>query len=557
MTSSRALTNSQIARAAAVVVMGFLASGVLGLLRTMIFSVTFGTSASLDAFYAAQRIPEALYVLVAGGALGSSFIPVFSRFMAKGDEHGAWRLASAVMSTAGLLAAVLALVVALAAPQLVPTLLVPGASPDIQALTISLTQVMMLTVVIFSISGLVMGILNAQQIFALPALALSMNNLGQIFGALVLVRLIPAFGAAHGALLLPDSASGLLNGFPTDGGAPVYGLAFGAVLGALLHLLVQVPGLGRGAARQYLRFLPNVRVPGVREVLLLMGPRVLGLAVVQINFMVNVNLASRMSVGSQSAFSTAWALMFFVLGVIAQSIGTAVFPSLAALAAADDLPGYKNRLAGAIRSVLFLGFPASVSMILLAVPVISLLLEYGAWTAESTQATAWALSFLALGIAGHSLLEVLSRAFYALSDTRTPVLIGLASMIANIVLSLLLIRVIGDPNNLVRSPIGGLALANSLTTLAEGVILWLLLRRRIGGINDRYVLDGAGRALLAALLMGASVALVLTLLNGLPLPLMVAAGAVTGVIVFFSLAFVLGLEEARTVPGMITRRVRR
>jgi len=557
MTSSRALTNSQIARAAAVVVMGFLASGVLGLLRTMIFSVTFGTSASLDAFYAAQRIPEALYVLVAGGALGSSFIPVFSRFMAKGDDQGAWRLASAVMSTAGLLAAVLALVVALAAPQLVPTLLVPGAGPDVQALTISLTQVMMLTVVIFSISGLVMGILNAQQIFTLPALALSMNNLGQIFGALVLVRLIPAFGAADGGLLLPDSASGLLRGFPTDGGAPVYGLAFGAVLGALLHLLVQVPGLRRGAARQYLRFLPNVRVPGVREVLLLMGPRVLGLAVVQINFMVNVNLASRMSVGSQSAFSTAWALMFFVLGVIAQSIGTAVFPSLAALAAADDMPGYKNRLAGAIRSVLFLGFPASVGMILLAVPVISLLLEYGAWTGESTQATAWALSFLALGIAGHSLLEVLSRAFYALSDTRTPVLIGLASMIANIVLSLLLIRVIGDPNNLARSPIGGLALANSLTTLAEGVILWLLLRRRIGGINDRYVLDGAGRALLAALLMGASVALVLTLLNSLPLPLMVAAGAVTGVIVFFGLAFVLGLEEARTVPGMITRRVRR
>ncbi|MEP7290196.1 MAG: lipid II flippase MurJ, partial [Chloroflexota bacterium] len=157
-----ALSNRQIARAATIVVGGFLASGVLGLVRTAAFSVTFGASDALDAFYAAQRIPEALFVLVAGGALGSSFIPVFARYLTAGDERGAWRLASAVMSCVFLLATLLALVMALFAPVLVPALLEPSASLAQQALTTSLTQIMLVTVAIFSVSGLLMGILNAR-----------------------------------------------------------------------------------------------------------------------------------------------------------------------------------------------------------------------------------------------------------------------------------------------------------------------------------------------------------------------------------------------------------
>src|SRR5262249_41731712 len=152
------------------------------------------------------------------------------------------------------------------------------------------------------------------------------------------------------------------------------------------------------------------------EVLVLMGPRVLGLAIVQINFIVNVNLTSGMIEGSRVALTTAWTLLFFVIGVIAQSVGTAVYPSLSTLAAANDMPGFKNRLAGAMRSVLFLAFPAMIGLILLGAPGISVLFQRGAWTAEDTAATAWALAFFALGIAGHCLLEVLSRAFYALSD---------------------------------------------------------------------------------------------------------------------------------------------
>ncbi len=546
-----ALSNRQIARAAAIVVGGFIASGVLGLVRAAAFSVTFGASETLDAFYAAQRIPEILFVVVAGGALGSSFIPVFGRFQSDGDDAGAWRLASAVMSCVFVLATLLAVVTAIFAPGIVSTILEPGASPAQQALTASLTQVLLITVVIFGVSGLLMGILNAKQVFTLPALALSMYNIGQIFGALVLTRVIGFYGT-HYSALIPQYADLLARGLPSDGGAPVFGLAFGAVIGAALHLLIQLPGLPRVGAK--LRFLPNPRVPGVREVLVLMGPRVLGGAVGQINFIVNVNLASGMISGSISALVTAWTLMFFVLGVIAQSVGTAVFPSLSNLAARKDMTGYKDRLAGAMRGVLFLSFPATVGLILLGESGISVIYQHRAWSATDTQATAWALAFFALGIAGHSLLEVLSRAFYALSDTWTPVLVGVGSVISNVVLSLIFIRVIGDPASLSRGAFAGLALANSLATLLEGAALWLLLRRRIGDLNDRTILRGAGRSLLAALGMGVVIWGTLSALSGASTLLLLILGVVVGVAVFFGLAFVLGIEEARSVPRTLLRR---
>jgi putative peptidoglycan lipid II flippase len=549
-----ALSRSQIARAALVVVLGFLASGVLGLVRTAAFSISFGASGALDAFYAAQRIPETLFVLVAGGALGSSFIPVFARFIGNDDEEGAWRLASAVMTCVALLASGLALLVALLAPVLVPTVLVPGASPDMAALTVSLTQIMLLTVVIFSISGLLMGILNARQVFTLPALALSMNNIGQIFGALVLARLIPTYGAAY-PTLNPEFGDLLASGFSSTADNGVYGLAWGAVLGAALHLAVQLPGLRRVGAR--LRFLPNPRVPGVRDVLLLMGPRILGLAVVQINFLVNVNFTSGMVDGSRTALVTAWQLMFFALGVIAQGVGTAVFPTLSALASTGDMEGYKDRLAGAMRGVLFLSFPATIGLITLGAPAISLVFEHGAWTAEHTAATSWALAFFALGIAGHALLEVLSRAFYALSDTRTPVMVGVVSMVSNIILSLVFMRFVGDPNSLSRGAFAGLALANSLTTLLEGAALWWLLRRRIGAMHDGRVIGGALRALAASLGMGVIIMGVIAALGEGGAMLTTGFGGLAGALTFFALAVALGVPEARSVPMMVLRRVRR
>lgn len=525
-------SRGQVARAAAVVLLGFLASGVLGLIRSAAFSAAFGASRELDTFLAARVIPEAVYVLIAGGALGSSFIPVFARFLARDDVVGAWRLASAVMSIAAVLACVGALVFALAAPALVPVLLMPNEPPDQQALAVELTRILMITVALFSVSGLLMGILNANGNFVLPSLALSMNNLGQIFGALVLA-----------------------------GYYGIYGLAYGAVIGAALHLIVQMPGLYRIWQRTpgaHLRFTPDPGTEGAREVLLLMLPRLAGLAAVQINFIVNTNLTSGMIEGSRTVFVNAWLITFFTLGIIAQSIGTAVFPALSALASRQDMVGFRDRLAGALRGVLFLALPVTVGLILAGRPLIALLLERGAWTPENTAGAAWALALFGVGIVGHCLLEVLARAFYALSDTRTPVLIGIGSILLNVLLSLILIRVIGDPASLNMGAFGGLALANSLATLLEAAVLWLLLARRIGAIGGG-VPDMSARAALAALGMTVFIvaanaaASALTLDSSLARLLIGAAG----VAAYFVLAALLGVDEARAVPVLLWRRIRR
>ena len=527
---SNALSNRQIVRAAFVVLIGCLASGVLSVVRTAVFAATFGASHQLDAFLAAQRIPEALFVLVAGGALGSAFIPVFARLLEQ-DTEQAWRFASATMTFSALSAMILSGAAFVTAPLFVPWLIAPDSvGTDLQTLTIHLMQIMLLTPMIFSVSGLVMAILNVHQLFWLPSLAISMNNIGLIIGAVFFSRWMePA----------PN----------------VEGLAWGAVLAAALHLLVQVPGLMQVNAK--LRLLPNWQMEGVAEVLRLMAPRVLGLGLAQLNFIVNARLAIPMVEGSYTALVTAWGLMFTALGIIAQSVGTALFPTLSHLVAQQDWQGYRDRLAGAMRSVLFLSIPATVALIIVGEPLVAFIAQRGLWTAESTRATAWALGFFALGICGHSLLEVLSRAFYALADTWTPVGVGVVALLANIGLSFLLIQWIGSEGSLARGQFGGLALANSLTTLIEGAVLWWLLARRVGGIHDSITLNRMARVIIASLVMGGALFLLMPYISAFhPLWLLILAGGVGGTI-FFAVAILLRVPEASTVPMIILRRLRR
>ena len=413
---SAALDNRQVVQKALIVLVGFAASGVLGFLRTAVLARQFGTGAAHDSFVAAQQIPELVFVLVAGGALGSSFIPIYAKYREQ-DPQQAWQLASSVMTLAALAAAALGLIVALFAPQLVSTVLSPGRPAEQQQLTIAMVRLMMLTPFIFSISGLVMGILQSHAAFWLPAIAISMNHIGIIIGALIIAPALPAHADV--------GQVGDLN---------ILGLAYGAILSAILHLLVQLPGLIRIRAR--LRPLLSLQVPGVITVLQLMGPRILGLAVVQVNMVVNISLASNMVEGSVTALKVAFTMMFFALGMIGQSVGSAVFPTLAALWAERDHDGFKDRLSMAMRNVLFLSFPATALLIILGEPIFGLF-ESGQWTRESSQAAAWALAFYATGIAGFTLLEVLSRAFYALEDTKTPVIIGSIAMISNIALNLI------------------------------------------------------------------------------------------------------------------------
>ena len=289
-----------------------------------------------------------------------------------------------------------------------------------------------------------------------------------------------------------------------------------------------------------------------------MGPRVFGLAVVQINFYVNIRFASAMADGSVVAIRYAFMLCFFVLGMIGQSQASAVFPTLAALRAKGDYAGFRDRLARAMRNVLYLAFPASALLIVLGEPLVSIL-QRGAWTAESTQAVAWALSFYAIGIAGFALLEVLSRAFYALEDTRTPVIAGACAMLGNIVLNLVFIQFIGDPESLARGAFAGLALANALTTIVEALALWWLLRRRLANISatasthDRAIVVSASGSLILSLLMAAALSL---LKNAIPAGSLYGAviGIIAGGAIFFGVGYIFDLSETRALLLSLYRR---
>lgn len=536
MGASRVLNNTQVIRAAFIVLLGFLTSGLLGLVRLAIVSSAFGTTEAADAFLAAQRLPETIFTLVAGGALGSSFIPVFARLREK-NVTDAWRLASAVMTLSALAAGVLGVAVIALAEPIARYIIMPGRSFETQMLTADLMRLMMATPVIFSVSGLVMGILQSHGMFLLPSIAISMNNIGIIFGALALAPLMSS-----------------ANSLAQVGDRNIYGLAYGAILSALLHLGVQLPGLRQ--LRAPLRPLLSLRVPGVRDVLWLMLPRTLGLAVVQVNFIVNLLLASSMASGAVAALNTAFMLMFFALGIIGQSVGSAVFPTLAALHASGDLESFRQRLNQALRGVLFLAFPAMAVFIVLGEPMVRVF-ERGAWTLESSQATAYALALYAVGMPGFVSLEVLSRAFYSIEDTWTPVWVGTVAMIANIILSVMLSQVIGNRDTLVYGAFGGLALANALTTNVEAVALWWLLRRRIGRVGDTATASMLGKLLGATLL---SALVMWAVVSQFAPPPSVAAGIVAGAMgagVFFGMALLLRIEEAIYVPRLVLRKLRR
>jgi putative peptidoglycan lipid II flippase len=335
----------------------------------------------------------------------------------------------------------------------------------------------------------------------------------------------------------------------------VTGLAWGTVLGSALHLGIQLPGL----LRLKPRYAPILTLthPGVREVLRLMAPRVLGLAIVQLNFWVELFLASGMVEGSISALRRAFFVLLLPLGIIGQSVGIAVFPTFSAHVASDDHAALQRTLGQVLRAVLFLSIPATVGLVVLRLPVIRAIYEYGEFTFTDSQAVAWALLFYGLGLVSHSLLEIVTRVFYALHDTRTPVYVGGGAMILNIVFSLILMRVMGDPGSLTMGPFAGLALANTLATTLEIGTLIALLRPRVGGLDARRLLAGTLRAGIAAAVMGAILYAALPTIDRVGIiPGLIGAMALGGAI-YWGLAWIIGSEDARMFTAMTVARIRR
>ena len=522
-TTTPSTANRQIARAAGTVMLAFVLSNLVGLVRQILITRAFGTSAEIDAFYAAQRLPDILFSLVAGGALASAFIPMFTAFLEKEDRSGAWRLASAITNLVSIVLAVISLVTWAFAPQVVANFLAPDFSVAQQILAVDLLRILLLSPVIFGVSGLLMGILNSHQRFLLPALAPTMYWLGMILGVIFLV---PSMG--------------------------IFGLAWGAVAGAALHLLVQVPGLLRLPQRRYSLGL-GLEDSAVRDVGRLMAPRLLGVAVVQLNFLVNTIVASGQPQGSLTAITVAFQVMTMPQVVIAQAIAIAALPTFAAQVARKELGEMRASLAATLRGILLLSLPATLGLILLRFPVIELLFERGEFDSLSTQLVAWALLWYTAGLVSHSVVEIASRAFYALHDTRTPVLVGTLAMGLNVVFSLTLPAVFLRFGWL---PHGGLALANTLATTLEMFVLLVLMRRRLDGLDGRQIMTGLFQAGLATLAMSVSILVWLSFVESIPLWLQVTGGILSGGIIYAGLVLLLRVPEALALLAFVRQRLK-
>jgi putative peptidoglycan lipid II flippase len=329
----------------------------------------------------------------------------------------------------------------------------------------------------------------------------------------------------------------------------IFGLAWGVVLGACLHLIVQLPGLFSLGGHFFAGF--GLDSTDVRQVGRLMIPRLLGQAVVQVNFLVSTILASGMSEGSLAAIAFAFTLMLMPQTIIAKAVGIASLPTFSAQVARGEMNAYRDTIGTTIRGVVFLSLPASIGLILLRKPIVAMLFERGLFTAESTALVAWALLWYAVGLVGHSILEVIVRAFYAMFDTRTPVTIGVIAMSLNVVFSIAFAAFF---SRLGYPPHGGLALANSLATGLEVIVLVMLLRKRLGGLGFRRIQRGIIGSTAASGVMAGSLWLWTGVTSGANVWVSGVGGALLGMAVYWLLAFLLGVPEARQLPRMVLNR---
>ena len=533
----RRLLGSRSGVMGAVLLIGlsFLGSRLLGVARTGVIADQFGTSVELDAFWVAMRLPDLVFQLLAGATLAAAFIPVYARVLQNRGERSAWRLASIVLNWVLIGTIALAVAVFFAAEWIVPAL-APGLGEDsgVQDAIIEdavfLTRVLLLSPILFAVSGMLTGILHARRHFLLPAISPMLYNLAIILGA----------------LLLPEELG-------------VEALVIGVVAGSGLHLMIQLPALSTALVRSGggLGFNFNLGDLEAREVLRLMAPRTLGLAAAQINLIVLTFFGSLLGVSTISALNFAWLLLMFPVGLFGISLATAVFPSLAERAAVGGPSAVNSLVSQTLRFTLFLAIPASVGMLLLRDSIVATLLEHGAFDAAASQLVSDALLFYSIGVFAHAAIEIVSRGFYALGDTRTPVALAISSMLLNIILSALLVGPMG---------LKGLALALSVSAIAEFVLLALLLNSRLNRqLLSRTVWWSTTKTVVATVIMAQLVWLLIEVLVELDFArdswITLMLGVIGGGVVYLALSLIMKQDEAEALflraESVVSRALRR
>ena len=452
-------------KAAGIIGLAVMCSRVLGLVREQIFAALFGGGMAMDAFTAAFRIPNLLRDLFAEGALSMAFVTTFSKTIARGGDQDAWRLANKVATMTALVLGVLCVVGMVFSPELV-ALLAPGFDLEKAALTAHLTRIMFPFILLVSLAALVMGMLNAKNRFGMPAMASSFFNIGSIVGGVALGFWIdPHFGTR--ALI---------------------GLAFATLIGGGLQLAVQLPSL----ARLGYRFRPDLhwRDPGIKAILLLMGPAVIAASTTQINVLVNSMFASTLGDGAIFWLAIAFRLMQLPLGLFGVALGTVTLPLLSRLVVAGKTQEFRSELARAIRWGLLLTLPSMAGLMLLAEPIISVLYQHGKFNADQAAHAAGALRFYAIGLGGYAALKVLVNAFYALDRRKTPMLVSFIAVGLNLLFNWIFTFRLGWGYR-------GLAFSTGCVATFNFLLLYFLMQHQLKGLESRHLLSMLAKLALA------------------------------------------------------------
>lgn len=446
------MKTSRLTRVAILLSSLFLVDKALAILRQILVARQFGLSPELDAFNVANNVPDLLFALISGGALAIAFIPVLTEVLTTSGRKPAWQLFSRIANLAFLVTVGLSVLVAIFASNIVKAQIgiAPGFTSSQQDLVIQLMRLNLVATVIFSISGLVMAGLQSNQHFLLPALAPIFYNIGQIFGVLILS---PAKGYTLGSITLPALNLG------------VRGLVFGVIIGAVLHLLIQVPGL----LKFQFRWSPGLglRTPEVQKVLRLMGPRLVTIFFIQLIFLIRDNLASRLASGAVTSLTYGWMLQQVPETLIGTAIGTALLPTLSEQFAANKTEEFRVTIEKAVRVLVALCLPIAVTLAIGLRPLLAFAFDFGQ---QGTRLLAWVTAAFLGGLLGHSLKEVSARAFYARQNALIPLLTAGINVALYAVLGSLLFRPLGAP---------GIALTDSIVFTLESILLLILLGRKM------------------------------------------------------------------------------
>lgn len=470
----------KVARAGSLISAALMLSSILGLLQTFLFTYVFGVSNLGDAYLQAYIIPNLIYTVVAGGALSSAFIPVFTSYaVGRNDEKAAWHIASSALNIAVAAMTVFSLIGVFLAPVIVPLYNV-NAKPAELALIITLTRIMLIQAVVLG-SGVIVGaVLNTKQDFTRTALGTVLYNVGLDLG------LIPGFLMAfHERLTAPSEVA-------------VYAATWGVVLAAILQVGVQIPGLFKVKMRYTFTF--DWRHPGVRQIYKQMIPRAVNALMLSFSTAVDRALLTAIAIGASgyiNEYFQAFSILLLPVSIFGSSVSTAAFPTLAGYVARGRFDRVRSIITETMRGILFLTIPSAVGLVTLAFPITQTLLEHGEFTLQGAQSAAIPLTFFAIGLPALAAVEILTRSFYALQDSKTPVVISVAQFILKIALSIILLNIVTSP----QWGMGALAFSTAIASILEAIALFILLSQRISGFDKRSLLTFFGHMLLACVAM--------------------------------------------------------